>query len=427
MTTVASFLPALPADLVHLVLDYAPGVALDVLPVHERIEVVRRLTGLTLSEERASLVLEQRDVNNRDFDDLQLAADDEAWFEALRSAFSPRSFDELTRHGHMRMPLEFKSFLMRSLAQGGHQALALVQHLEQLSPESDILCLTLILEEFLNTTMDVPTAEYVLRRLLHADNLSLFAVCWQQQQISIPDVARVFLTDAPTPLELLACRFHWNLRMSGWRDRWWESMPLLQALVSVRPETPALLLHFGILQLMTNNGVLYISMDARDRIDAISAMSNARPPGTFVFGWNAQADNLMVTYGSITNFVHTVRHQNACVCEWWVEDWLAQARQASDWSGFLDVFPSVNGYPFVTRKLIDSVPDEVIVRSFTQHPEHLRTFYYWSSVPARLMTLISFDLWMAGFSGLTSAKSDPPAFLFFTARQRVLLRRESHV
>jgi hypothetical protein len=200
----ATLIPALPDDLVHLVLDYAPGIAIK-LPSQERIHVVRRLTGFTLSDERASLVLEQRDVNNRDFDDLTLAADDLAWRAALLVAFSPRAFDALVRTGEFQVPLvwvHIESFVERALLHGEDQGLALAQHLEHMGTKADILCQTEFFDVLASRITHSPTIQYLLRRLLDAHDAS-FEVRKQHLIAVATRSVRPAIRSETSPLALL--------------------------------------------------------------------------------------------------------------------------------------------------------------------------------------------------------------------------------
>jgi hypothetical protein len=425
MATLITLLPGFPLDLIYILLDYVPGIALQ-LPTQERIDVVRRLTGLNLSEERASLVLEQRDVRNRDFDDLTLAADDKAWCEATRMACSPRAFDELVRLGHFELRLVYdhriESFVCHAAIDGGDQGLALLQHLERMGSKTDVLCQGKFFYHMLRKVSHPPTLQYLLCRLLNADD-PCFVSRKQQLLSGLPEFARAYFSTPPGPYELLVFDFYWGfLDWSELKRSGWSSVPLLQALVTTYTNARTLLLHFDVLQMM------FTKPTRTNGLDFVDLITDTRPLGRFTFGWKTTIDAepllFSITYGPFTREWHSILANTPHPCSWIVDDWLLgtvnEANQATRWKGFVELFWAVKLHRHVLLKLIEGVPDHVLTTQITQHPKLLATFYNWSSVPSRLLTLVPFDIWIAGLAGFRH-KSHPNALRFLSARQRVLL------
>jgi hypothetical protein len=394
-------MPALPVDLVHLVLDYAPGVALEILPMHERIEVVRRLTGLTLSDERASLVLEQRDANNRDFDDLTLAADDAAWIEALWSGVcSPRAFDELVRVGEIKLkklliqPGIVRTYVVRALEQNNHYGLALVQHMARIGLQGDILLQMNMFESLAHVTHP-PTVQYLVHRLLDEQDPSFTArktFLLRQPYTWV----NAFLGETPCSLDFLVL----HMMLLGWYH---STPPLFEAIVVLHPKVLALCLHLKAFQAMTNGGFFSLHKDS----------GNVRPPGKF--GFSAVTSH--ITYGTVSCA------WRSAFAMWVVDDWLAQAQDTNQWvdlGKLLQVL--IKEERSIGERLIQGVPDAILVQHLTQQPELLHMFYTWQAVPACLLTLLPFDAWMIGLRSLPNKKrTDFHALRFFGARQRLLL------
>jgi hypothetical protein len=413
--TLATLIPALPVDLVHIALDYAPGVALDVLSAQERIEVVRRLTGLVLSDERASLILEQRDAGNRDFDDLQLATDEDAWCEALEVASSLRAVDELVRIGRIKMPLELSichNNVMRILGRGGCDGLALLRCLERMGPSVDAICRPTLFHRVTQEITHAPTIQYLLHRLLDANDSS-FALRKQQLLTDLPNFAQTFLVAGSSPLDLLVFQIY--------RDMFYDEKhhgmpPMITSLLSRCPEARTLLLHLDVLRMMTNHQ--WTSMKERGFFDVIT---DARPPDALTLIWSGPGVPFSMRYGSFTRSWHPFMSNISRLCEWIVDDWLSQAQQ-DQWTGFATLLDVIYQRKHLVIKLIQNVPDQVLVQHITQKPTLLGMFCTWPSVPSRLLTLISFDTWLTGLAGNPN-KGSTHTLLFFDARHRVLLRR----
>jgi hypothetical protein len=428
--TIATLIPALPVDLVYLVLDYAPGIALAYLSVQEHVEIVRRLTGLTLSDEHASLALEQRDLGNRDFDTLDLVSDKDAWCEALHSAFSPRVFDELVRLGQFAMPLTWiggiQLFASHSLRQGEDQGLALARHLQHMGPHVDLLYHTGIID-VANFIVHPPTVQYLLERLLDARDPS-YDSRRQAQLQSVPAFAQAYTT---SPLGLLVYRISCN-GVNGYctQEKGDPAVLFLQTLVSLHPTTWNLLLEFCVINLLHCLFYDYRYVNLIRTVCALAGTS-ARPPGRLIYGgWNQGDNSFKLTYDSMTCQCRDTRIlKMASFCDWLVDDWLIQANehtrtmQENDaWKGFGSLFRSVSMHRRAATKLVEGAPDSVRVRYFTRHPTLLCTFDMWPSVPGQLTTLVPFSIWLAGLVNMPY-KSDRSAFRYFNAQQRVLLRR----
>jgi hypothetical protein len=108
-------------------------------------------------------------VGNHDFEDLTLAMDEEAWCEALRTAYSFRALNELVLMGQITVPFRLvnsRDFVPRSLYEGGEQGLALARHLEGRGPDVDILCRGEPFILLMTHITYAPTVQYLLRRLL---------------------------------------------------------------------------------------------------------------------------------------------------------------------------------------------------------------------------------------------------------------------
>jgi hypothetical protein len=379
---IATLIPALPVDLVYLVFDYAPGVALEVFPAYERIEVVRRLTGLTLSDERASLVLEQRNVGNRDFDDLTLAADEEAWYDALQSAFSPRAFDELVRIGQIQPPFtpeRARKVAMRSLCHGGDHGLALARHLEHLGPEMDILG-AVDVEELASLAGQVehpPTVQYLLHRLLDVHDRS-FVVRKQQQLSTKPEFVLAFCGAPVRPLHLLVYELYYICNGQELHKHGWSCLPLLDAFIASYPHARILFLECAV-SVMMDIGRL------ASRIATMSSLSGARPSGAFTFAY--VLGKFVVTYGSYQRFLYDIvaSHQITCLYGWLIDDWLAQNRRESEandsndlsasWQGVPDMISVFSRDKTAITRIVQGVPDKVLVHHCTQSPTLLHTFY----------------------------------------------------
>jgi hypothetical protein len=248
MTTLASFLPVLPTDLVHLVFAYAPGVALDVLPAHERIQVVCRLTGITLSDERASLILEQRAADNCDFDFLFLATDEMAWCEALWNAHSLRAFDELVRIGQIdlssiKQRQKVDVFVMKVVEFGGDDGLELLRHLERTGSQVDILYRPSLFHDLAHRVTHPPTVQYLLHRLLDAHDPSFASRNLTISKGIAARFTRACFGDSPCPLDILA----FQMFMTWSRHRFVS--PLFDAIIAARPQIPALLTTINVLHL----------------------------------------------------------------------------------------------------------------------------------------------------------------------------------
>jgi hypothetical protein len=349
-STMTALVSELPGDLVHIVLEYAPGLALH-LPASERIEVVRRMTKMTLSDERASLVLEQRDVGNRDFDDVTLLSDDTAWCNALHNAYSPRAATELLRLGQLNTRGRLNQFSTRALILGGDQGLALAQHLVQMDPENDVLCLALHNPTFIRSIVHPPTVHYLLRRLLDANDQA-FDRRKTYVLNSPPKFAREFLGAAPSPLVLLVFQFYWSVIV--WQDliRYgWSYIPLLDALLSVHPNIQTLLIHLHVLRLMHNASTVW-------QYNIGKLISDVRPPGTFTFDWPHTKDatwgavKFPIRYGTATQNFDSHLSQHAHLCGWIVDDWLAQASDANQWIGVSALFRAVSQHMHIRNKLI---------------------------------------------------------------------------
>jgi hypothetical protein len=428
MITLATLVPGLPVDLAHLVLEYAPGAALLALPAHERIEVVRRLTGLRMSDERASLILEQRELDNRDFEDLAWIHDEKAWNEALRTAYSPRSFDELTRIGQIKvLSPSSNDFAFHSYLEQGDHGVALARYLEHASPANDLLRIPMLLHEFAHEVTYPPTVQYILRRLLDTNDPSFEAN--RRYCTSLGAFAQLCFGNTPSPLEVLVFRFCKGILL--WHDAeriQVTSMPLLAELISAHPTTRTLLLHYNVLHMMFYQG------GTPGRFGVTDLTTGIRPPGVFTFDWTTSP--MSFSYGSLTRTWHDSFADIEPFCKWLIQDWLALAHTTHSWTGFADMLrccmmhdPSRLGgvgkhHVHLLAELVQGVPDEVLIDQFTRQPTLLSSFYWWpptSSVPFRLLTVVPFQAWLEGFKDMRH-KTDCNALRFFSPSQRVLLR-----
>jgi hypothetical protein len=425
------------------------GVVLQ-LPSNERRDVVHRLIGTFVSDERASLILEQRDVNNHDFDDLAWVHNEKAWYEALRVAYSPRALEELIRLDQIKLPSpELTAFARRALKDGGDYGLALAKHLKQLGdPKVDILCNFQLLYALAREVKHPRTVQYILHRLLNANDPSftvLTQCCWERPHERFGAFAQLCLGNSPRPLEVVVFRF---CRVERWYNPFdlgervdISSVPLLDLLFHEHPEARALLLHYNVLFCMFDHGAIQPSRSVADLIT-----DEVRPLDTFTFVWNTTADSVSALdlasfsycYGSLTiTWSQTTYYTNKRMYSWILQDWLKQACQTNQWAtGFVEMFrwcemsdemdslkpeTPCHQYRYLLIKLVQSVPDEVLTEQFTRHPTLLRSFYKWPSVPSRLLALVPFQAWREGLTGVDN-KSDCDALRFFGAHQRVLLR-----
>jgi hypothetical protein len=390
---------------VYLVLTYVPGVALDVLPPHEHVEVARRLTGSTVSTERAALVLEQCGADNGDFYDLTLVNDEAAWSEALRGAYSPRAFDELMRLGHIEvdeqgvLDVRFGNnvhlYVQRAMQYEGRGGLSLLQHLERTIPHGDILCCPWLFVGMLHVTYP-PITQYLLHRLLDADDSSFE---FRKRYLLGSDSGRLCLGDTSCPLDLYVFHFLNDVH----RHPQLLSLPLFRALVAIHPRARALVLHFQV-QIKFSFGYTFI--------DVHQFGGDVRPLGTFGF----VASTTQITYETLTCDLYPE------LASWVVDDWLTRAHQEQSWAGLSELLGIV-GYGVdqsVTRKLIQGVPEAVLIDQMKQTPKLLQMFYAWPSVPACLLR-VPFDTWQAGLRDMPR-KTNFDALRFFGARQRQLLR-----
>jgi hypothetical protein len=433
MSTVAALIPDLPLDLVHLVLGYVPGVVLNVLSESERIEVVRRWTGLSLSDERTSLVLEERDVGNCDFDDLALAADEEAWCEALRAAYSFRALNELMRLGHITPPFllqDHNDFVLRSLYEGGEQGLALARHLESRGPDVDILCRTVNVFVCLRHITHVPTVQYLLRRLLDANDVS-FDVRRQQCLIDAPGYAQVFLGVAPSPLQLLVYHFYRVnfVKSADWLFfSKWSSLPWFEELKTLHPDACSLLLHVDLLHMVS--GDFYNHATSSKNVWHIKdVLADARPPGMLTSA--RIAGTLSLTYGPYTLLLWRMdMYRMIRLYSWLADDWLAQAHQTNQWANFPDMFETLTlcdgNDNDAIKRLVEGLPDDEVVRQFTAQPVLLLKFFYQNlRVPRVLTELLPFDTWKRAIAHMPNkAVLSRSIYLrLFNVRQRAQLRR----
>jgi hypothetical protein len=431
MSTLTTLVPALPVDLVHLVLDYAPGVALDALSAQERIEVVRRLTGLSVSDERASLMLEQRHVGNHDFDDLTLVSDEDIWYEAVHMAYSFRAWNELVRLGMITPPPSFlrsdRDFVKRSLCDGDEQGLALARHLESRGPNADILCRMEYFTVLMKCITYAPTVQYLLHRLLDAADMS-FDIRKKYYLSDAPRYTHVFLGAAPSPIHLLVYQFYRDTFVisgdwleNAWEQDQWASLPWVEELRALCPETNSLLLHLDLLRMMSDISYVHTTEHPRAIRDVLA---DVRPPGKLTCTWNARL--LSLTYGPYTMPWNIGIGRMPRVSSWIVDDWLDQARETNQWENFYRVFEVVQLHNDAINSLIKGLPDHEVVHQFTTYPIFLKRFFsYGWVVPRVLIELLPFETWMRTFAAISdkSFLSHPIYLHLFDARQRAQLRR----
>jgi hypothetical protein len=349
-TTLATLLPELPSDLVHVVLDYAPGLALE-LPAHERIQVVRRLTGLMLSDERASLMLEQRDLGHCAFYNLTLATDEQEWIQAVYESHSIRAFDELVRVG---FKFDKKVFVFHALQADDDIGLALAQHLEH---TVDVLC-DYHFESFVTHVKHSPTIQYLLHRLLDPSFDRLNQCCYLPS-----DIADALSDMTPSPLDLLLWRlYRINFVTSETGIDTWTSFPLFEALVVLKPDVIVRLLHLDVLCVMSATEPSSCTLTAFDFL-----RPGLRPPG--VFGWHSSSSfsgRSTITYGPFTqSWTNELAHTEQ-LCEWIVDDWLlehanqastnSQARQTCLIENLAGLRRAIGHYPRILAKLEHHVP-----------------------------------------------------------------------
>jgi len=434
-------LPVLPIEIVYMIMALAPKEALCLSP-GRRVEIVRRMTGLTMSAARASLVLEQRSVGNRDFQDLpSLFAGDTSeekeasWREALWYAYSPRALKELVREGQLASsPLSFfdddesklYSYVKRAMFQGGDGGLAVARYLERAGPASDILFLVGQFEELIHGVKHAPTVRHLLRRLLDENDPSYeHRKRYQTSNLSAASsqVFSAWLSDC-SPLALLVFQLWYKTDHNEIKRLGCESVPLLSALLQAHPrETSSLLLHLDVLSLMRQ--------DERMDFDKILAKVEpiARPPDTFSIKMSrhgSSSSSSSLVYGSVSCSLSTGGRRltmSTALCGWIIDDWFAQARRTDDWTGFAQLLACISKKPIaVVSLLVDAVPDHVLA-THEIDPGTLRMLSIRNNAPHRLTKVVPFGAWIAAHIGRPQFKYSEKAFLCFGARERVLLRR----
>jgi len=415
-------IPELPRDLSWIVFSYAPGVAL-CLPIKERGAFMHRLTdGLYLSDERACLVLEQLDAGNRDFDDPTLAGDNEAWLEALWYAYSPRALAYLVCHGHILSPpslnqdTDLRSYIYRVVFSGkGDDAVAVLQELERASPDSDVLDLARLVEYAAHKpNVQAPMVRYLLRRLLDPNDPSFIIRKTYEQKCHTFQFARDFVADENLcPIGLLALQIYNGLPFDNSLE-----CPLARAFLDAHPEARSLLLHLDVLSMMHHHSMKRKNL----RLEAL--FPTARPSESFRFSWSDSS--IQIKYGPFTReWPHDDLDELAFFCDWLVEDWLAHAQKASDWTGFVLLLQVVAPQERAVITLVEGVPPEVVARLMSEEPAaFLCTLMAQECTPPCLIKRVDFHVWLRAQKSMgREVCFTPKNNVSFNARERVLLHR----
>jgi hypothetical protein len=248
-------------------------------------------------------------VGNHDFEDLTLAMDEEAWCEALRTAYSFRALNELVLMGQITVPFRLvnsRDFVPRSLYEGGEQGLALARHLEGRGPDVDILCRGEPFILLMTHITYAPTVQYLLRRLLDVADVS-FDVRKQQCLSGAPGYAQVFLGASPSPLQLLVYQFYRQTFVTSGERLFarWSSLPWFEELRILCPDATFLILHVDLLHMMGDITYVHVhTIDSRP-LHIRDVLVDSRPPVKLTCAWNA--GSFSFTYGLYTR-------QSTCSC-----------------------------------------------------------------------------------------------------------------
>jgi hypothetical protein len=183
--------------------------------------------------------------------------------------------------------------------------------------------------------------QYLLSRLLSEKDSSFERR--KQYRLHNILVRDTFLGVTPSPLDLLVYELYIiNVEALDYPelDRW-RSFPLFEALVTQRPDAKIRVLHLDMLYVMRSEQVTLTDFDFMK--------AGLRPPG--VFGWRASSGEFdLISYGPFERPWNSMLAHTELVCEWIVDDWLAQSNPTSPTS-FTALHRAVDNFPRITAKL----------------------------------------------------------------------------